>query len=579
MVFTTPVWVPKLPIDPPDSIPVAEFMRNETYGRYPIAKSRHPFTCGITKRTYSTTQLFERSECVARTLAKRMQWQPNEGTPWDKVLAIFSLNTIDYITAIYGVHRLSGIVTPANAAYSVDELTYQLKASGAKAMFTCTPLLEVALKACKNVGISEESIFLFDIPRADPVSKFPYASLEDLIKEGSQLAEIEELQWVQGQGARQTAFLCFSSGTSGLPKAVMISHYNVISNVLQHVTYESTARAKRGIATQAVTGFLPLSHIYGLVIAAHTMTWRGDQVIILPKFEFQDFLQSVQDFKIRQLLVVPPIIIQVLRFKDICAKYDLSSVKFVYCGAAPLGEETIRDMKNLYPDWTIAQAYGMTETATVVCSSSEDDVFTKSSGSLFPGTKAKIIDPEGKEITQHDQPGELLVQAPSVVLGYLNNEKATAETFVHQHDGRWIRTGDEAIVTLAPSGNEHVVIVDRIKELIKVKGHQVAPAELEAHILTHTHVFDCAVIQIPDERSGEVPKAFVVKSSSAESLTEEELARDIEKHVADHKASYKQLRGGVEFLDVILKSPSGKILRRLLRDKEREKRRGQGSRL
>ena len=115
----------------------------------------------------------------------------------------------------------------------------------------------------------------------------------------------------------------------------------------------------------------------------------------------------------------------------------------------------------------------MTETATVVCSSSEDDVFTKSSGSLFPGTKAKIIDLEGKEITQYDQPGELLVQAPSVVLGYLNNEKATAETFVHQHDGRWIRTGDEAIVTLAPSGNEHVVIVDRIKELIKVKVHNL----------------------------------------------------------------------------------------------------------
>lgn len=237
----------------------------------------------------------------------------------------------------------------------------------------------------------------------------------------------------------------------------------------------------------------------------------------------------------------------------------------------------------------------MTETATVVTSSSEDDVFTKGSGCLLPGTKAKIIDPEGKEITEHDKPGELLVQAPSVVLGYLNNEKATSETFVYHQDGRWIRTGDEAIVTVAPSGYEHVVIVDRIKELIKVKasdllslnpglaniaqGHQVAPAELEAHILTHPHVFDCAVIQVPDERSGEVPKAFVVKSSSAESLTDEELARDIEKHVADHKASYKQLRGGVELLEIIPKSPSGKILRRLLRDKERERRREQGAKL
>lgn len=579
MVFTSPSWVPQLPIDPPDSIPIAEFMRNEAYGRQPIAKSRHPFTCGITGRSYSAPELFERSESFARALAKRLQWQPNEGTPWDKVLAIFSLNTIDFVTAIYGVHRLNGIATPANAAYSSDELTHQLKASGAKALVTCTPLLEVALEAAKNVGIPEENIYLFDVPRAEPTSSFKHASVEDLINEGSRLAELEKIQWVQGQGARQTAFLCFSSGTSGLPKAVMISHRNVISNVLQHVTYDSVARRKKGVETQAVTGFLPFSHIYGLVIGAHTCTWRGDQVIVLPKFEFNDFLKSVQEFKIRQLLVVPPIIIQVLRFKDVCAKYDLSSVKFVYCGAAPLGEETISDMKKLYPDWTIAQAYGMTETATVVTSSSEDDVFTRGSGSLLPGAKAKIIDFEGNEVTEYDKPGELLVQAPSVVLGYLNNEKATSETFVHHKDGRYIRTGDEAIVTLAPSGHEHIVIVDRIKELIKVKGHQVAPAELEAHILTSPHVFDCAVIQVPDERSGEVPKAFVVKSSLAESLDEKKVANDIMKHVADNKASYKQLRGGVEFLEVIPKSPSGKILRRLLRDKEREKRRAEGAKL
>ncbi|RKL19653.1 hypothetical protein BFJ68_g3132 [Fusarium oxysporum] len=563
MVFTSPSWVPQLPIDPPDSIPIAEFMKNEAYGRQPIAKSRHPFTCGITGRSYSAPELFERSESFARALAKRLQWQPNEGTPWDKVLAIFSLNTIDFVTAIYGVHRLNGIATPANAAYSSDELTHQLKASGAKALVTCTLLLEVALEAAKNVGIPDENVYLFDIPRAEPTSSFKHASVEDLINEGSKLEELEKLQWVQGQGARQTAFLCFSSGTSGLP----------------HVTYDSAARQKKGVETQAVTGFLPFSHIYGLVIAAHTCTWRGDQVIVLPKFDFNDFLKSIQEFKIRQLLVVPPIIIQVLRFKDTCAKYDLSSVKFVYCGAAPLGEETIQDMKNLYPDWTIAQAYGMTETATVVTSSSEDDVFTKGSGSLLPGAKAKIIDLEGNEVTEYDKPGELLVQAPSVVLGYLNNEKATSETFVHHQDGRYIRTGDEAIVTLAPSGHEHIVIVDRIKELIKVKGHQVAPAELEAHILTSPHVFDCAVIQVPDERSGEVPKAFVVKSSLAESLDEKKVANDIMKHVADNKASYKQLRGGVEFLEVIPKSPSGKILRRLLRDKEREKRRAEGAKL
>ncbi|CAH0051033.1 unnamed protein product [Clonostachys solani] len=579
MVFSSPSWVPSLPIDPPDSIPISEFMQNEAYGRFPISKSRDPFTCGITHRTYSTSEFFQRAEYLARAFAKHLQWQPNEGAPWEKVVAIFSFNTIDFVTAIYGVHRLSGIVTPANAAYSAAELTHQLKSSGAKALITCTPLLSTALEASRSVGIPDENVFLFDIPEAEPSSRFQHATVEDLIVSGSGLGEIDQLRWVGGQGARQTAFLCFSSGTSGLPKAVMISHCNVISNVLQHVTFDSVAKARKGVTTQAVTGFLPFSHIYGLVIAAHTSTWRGDQVVVLPRFNFHNFLKSVQDFKIRQLLVVPPIIIQILQHKETCAKFDLNSVRFVFCGAAPLGEETIRDTRDLYPQWTIAQAYGMTETATVVTASSEDDVLTKGSGSLLPGAKGKIVDPEGKEVTQYDKPGELYVQAPSVVLGYLNNEKANAETFVHHSDGRWIRTGDEALVTLAPSGNEHVVIVDRIKELIKVKGHQVAPAELEAHILAHPHVSDCAVIQIPDDHSGEVPKAFVVKSSLAGSLTDDELASDIMKHVADHKASYKQLRGGVQFLELIPKSPSGKILRRLLRDKERDVKRAKGSKL
>jgi acyl-CoA synthetase (AMP-forming)/AMP-acid ligase II len=180
---------------------------------------------------------------------------------------------------------------------------------------------------------------------------------------------------------------------------------------------------------------------------------------------------------------------------DRCRKYDLSSVRLVTSGAAPLGEETVRDLQREYPGWCISQAYGkscilqttnrsfcflrtrpnlthgagMTETSTVVSWTSEDDVVIKSAGSLLPGAKAKIVSQDGSEVTQYDTPGELYVQAPSVVLGYLHNEKATDETFVYHIDGRWIRTGDEAIITLAPSGNEHLVIVDRIKELIKVK--------------------------------------------------------------------------------------------------------------
>lgn len=154
---------------------------------------------------------------------------------------------------------------------------------------------------------------------------------------------------------------------------------------------------------------------------------------------------------------------------DKLKQYDLSSVHSVFSGAAPLGEETVGNLNKIYPDWVVVQGYGMTETATVVSGTSEDDIYTRSSGSLLPGVKAKVMDPNGNEVTQLDTPGELWVQSPSVTLGYLNNEKATDETFVWDEDGRWIRTGDEVLFTLSPGGNEHLVILDRIKELIKVK--------------------------------------------------------------------------------------------------------------
>jgi len=222
----------------------------------------------------------------------------------------------------------------------------------------------------------------------------------------------------------------------------------------------------------------------------------------------------------------------------------------------------------------------MTETSTVVISSSMHDIVQGTSGSLAPGVRAKVMDPEGNEITEYNKPGELWLQSPSVVLGYLNNEKATSETFVWDEDGRWIRTGDEVIVTKSPLGNEHFTIVDRLKELIKTMGHQVAPAELEAHLLTHPAVEDCAVIAVPSDRDGEVPKAFVVKAGAyVGKKSDDEIKADIAKFVQDHKAHYKWLRGGIEFIEAVPKSPSGKILRRLLRDQEKEARRAKGAKL
>ncbi|KAI0130164.1 hypothetical protein BJ170DRAFT_618939 [Xylariales sp. AK1849] len=577
MVFTPPSWVPKLPFDPPDSITIGEFWSNEKYGRFPVDKSRNPFTCGITGKTYSTVEMKERFELLARSLAKRLGWRANEETPWDKIVGVYAFNSIDYIMTMFAIHRLSGIATPANAMYSASELEYQLKSSGAKALITCGPLLETALKAAKAVGIPEDKIFLME--GAWESKKVPYKTLDELIGEGKSLAEVEPLLWTSGQGARQVAFLCFSSGTSGLPKAVMIAHRNVIANMMQIRWHEAVAREMHGVDTQMTLGLLPLSHIYGLVVVAQAGIYRGDGLIILPRFELKSLLETIQRHKINFMYLVPPIIIQLLRNPEICSKYDLSTVRFVYTGAAPLGAETHTDVLKSFPGWNIGQGYGMTETSTVAISSGEHDIMVGTSGSLVPSTRAKVVGEDGREITELEERGELWIQSPSVTLGYLNNEKATAEAFVWDEDGRWMRTGDVAVVRRSEKGHEHFAIVDRMKELIKVKGHQVPPAELEAHLLTHPAVNDCTVIPVPDEHAGEVPKAFVVKSAAYGSKSDEETARDICKHVEEHKAKYKWLKGGVEFIDSIPKSPSGKILRRLLKDKEKDARRAAGAKL
>ncbi|KAK8102798.1 hypothetical protein PG984_015944, partial [Apiospora sp. TS-2023a] len=585
MIFHPPSWVPKLPFDPPNTTSIGEFWSEERYGRQSIASSRSPFACGVTGKAYSTSEMRERYELLARALSNRMGWGVNEDTPWDKVVCIHSLNSIDYIMSTFAIHRLNGIATPANAAYSPSELEFQLRSSGAKSIITCVPLLDTALKAAKAMGIAPDRIFIMQTGGSSSEG-LSHKTLDELIHEGRSLAPLESPAWAKGQGMRQVAYISYSSGTSGLPKGVMISHYNVIANIMQLRWFESVGRKQKGVETQVGLGVLPLSHIYGLIVIALSGIYRGDQIVILPRFELGGLLECIQRFKINQLFLVPPIIIQLLRNQPLCRKYDLSSVRYVYTGAAPLGIETHEDVVKSFPGWEIGQGYGMTETATVVLSSGENDILVGAAGSLVTACLAKIIDTEtGRpiEVTgadgEEEKRGELLLQSPSISLGYLNNERATAEAFIWDKDGRWIRTGDVAVVRRSKAGHQHFVIVDRIKELIKVKGHQVAPAELEAHLLTHPFVNDCTVIPVPDERAGEVPKAFVVKSpaAAAEGRSDEEITQAICKHVEDHKAHYKWLKGGVAFIDAVPKSPSGKILRRVLRDKERDERRVKGS--
>ncbi|KAJ5884526.1 hypothetical protein N7504_012098 [Penicillium tannophilum] len=566
----------------PDNIPISEFMLNEKYGRVPHGQSRDPYTCGLTGKTYSSKEMVDRVDFITRGLRKELGWVPSSGSEWDKTAVVFSLNTIDTMMLFWAVHQLEGVVAPASSSYSANELKHQLLDCKAKVLFTCVPLLPIALDAAAKAGFSKEQIYLIDVPQemlggTQPPSEFK--SVSQIAEAGKSLPPAEPVQWGPGEAARRTAFLCYSSGTSGLPKGVMISHRNVIANILQTTAFEQDYRDAQpqpanGLYTEIGQCLLPQSHIYSLVVVCHSGTYRGDQTVVLPKFDIKSYLASIHRFKITSLFLVPPVIINMMRNQKLCSQYDLSSVKSIFSGAAPLALELANDFLKIYPDVSIRLAYGLTETACVVSSSHPHDIWLGSSGSLFPGAEARIMSPDGQEITTYNTPGELLVRSPSVALGYLGNENATKETF---QDG-WMRTGDEAVVRISPSGAEHIFIVDRIKELIKVKGLQVAPAELEAHLLAHPDVADCAVVGIPDDTAGEVPKAIIVKSPSASS-DDEATIWAISKFVQDNKARHKWLKGGIRFVDDIPKSPSGKILRRFIRDQEKELRRKASARI
>ncbi|KHN95018.1 phenylacetyl-CoA ligase [Metarhizium album ARSEF 1941] len=585
MPFYPPSWVPQLP-EIPDSISLETFMFDKRYGRHPVHQSRAPFTDGLTGRAYSILDVKERVDFLSRALSKELSFKTQQGSEWDKVVACFSLNCIDYLTLAWAVHRLGGILTCVNASYNAGELRFQLKDSGAKAVFTCLPLLKTTMEAVEGIGIPRLRIFLHELASSitSGLCNPGLQTTDDLIRAGAKLPSFKpaDSDWRKGDGAKRIAFLCYSSGTSGLPKGVMISHRNVIANTIQFVVHGMPNREAikkqlgGGDYTESCLGLLPMSHIYGLVVVCHVGPYRGDGVVVLPRYDFKLLLQTIQDFKIEMLYLVPPMILHMTKQADIVKQFDMSSVRAAFTGAAPLREDTAKDFLRVLPNVVLLQGYGLTETSTVVCKTVPEDIYLGGSGSLLPGYVARIVTPEGEEVEEYNKTGELWVHSPSVVVGYLNNKKATDETFVIADDGlRYMRTGDEALVMKSQEGNEHIFITDRIKELIKVKGHQVAPAELEGHLLTHPAVNDCAVIAVPAEREGEVPKAFVVKKPGVKGV-DGDIIESIKKHVADHKSDYKRLRGGVEFVDAVPRNPSGKILRRLIRDTELAKaKRGQ----
>jgi 4-coumarate--CoA ligase len=280
----------------------------------------------------------------------------------------------------------------------------------------------------------------------------------------------------------------------------------------------------------------------------------GGTLVTLPRFDLESVLRLAQEHRMQRLFVVPPIVLALARHPLVDA-FDLSALELVLSGAAPLGPDLEAACASRL-GCEVVQGYGMTEMSPVSHFTPAGRQRRGAAGLTVPNTLCRIVDPATGADCAPDQTGELWVKGPQVMLGYLNNPEATAAIL---QDG-WLRTGDLARL----DADGYLFIVDRIKELIKVKGFQVPPAELEALLVAHPDVADAAVIGLPDEECGEVPVAFVVRAAGADPSPEE-----LQAFVAGHVASYKQLRR-VGFVDAIPKSPSGKILRRILRDREAE---------
>lgn len=426
--------------------------------------------------------------------------------------------------------------------------------------------MEVAAAAAKNAGIPKENLFLLEGELEG------YTTVKDLIEVGKSYGESGQIPAFKIPSGKKNkdvcGFLSFSSGTTGLPKAVcsqnrivystenvpqvMIAHQNVIAQCLQ-VAQITPASHKKVLAV------LPLFHITGLVHGLHLPVLINAEVVMLPTFTMPSMLQTIQDYKIGELLLVPPILIRLVRDK-IVDDYDLSHVTRFSSGAAPLSEEIIQLLKKKFPNTGFKQGYGMTESCSCITAhppEKYDYKYAHAVGTIVASTEVKIVKEDGTE-AKVGEPGEILARGPQIVMGYLNNEKATRETF--DEEG-FLHTGDSGVI----DDEGLITIVDRIKEMIKVKGIGVAPAELEDLLLGHEKVEDVAVLGIKDDYAGELPKAFVVPKPGVKG--DEELGRELMKYVRERKVRHKHIKE-IEFIDVIPKSASGKILRRILRDKQ-----------
>jgi acyl-CoA synthetase (AMP-forming)/AMP-acid ligase II len=495
---------------------------------------------GLTGDTITHGQLAAHVDRFAAALHAR-------GLRKGDVVAVFSPNTMWYPVVFHGIAAAGCVMSPINSLYTPEEIAFQLRDSGAKVLITVSPFLDRAQEATRKAPVDE--IIVMDGAEG-------HASLVDLLSSDAPSPQVEF------DPAEDLVALPYSSGTTGLPKGVMLTHRNLVADVSQ-----ARPLVELHEGDERIIAVLPFFHIYGLTVLMNQGLQWGGTVVSLPRFDLEQFLRVIQDEKITRAFVAPPIVLALAKH-PLVDQFDLSSLRSICSGAAPLDADLAqaaqdRLRKGAADGVTVVQGYGMTELSPVSHTTPDTsrlpagvtDVPKGSVGFALPNTECRLIDPATGTDAAAGERGELWVRGPQVMKGYLNNAQATADTL--DSDG-WLHTGDVAVV----DEQGCYTVVDRVKELIKYKGYQVAPAELEAVLLSSPDIADAAVIGIKDEATGEeLPKAFVVRSPGSE--IDEQGVMD---YAAARLAPHKKIRA-VEFIEQVPKSSAGKILRKDLKNR------------
>ncbi|MFI2760145.1 4-coumarate--CoA ligase family protein [Streptomyces echinatus] len=484
--------------------------------------------------TDGTTLTYEQVDRFHRRIAAGLA---DIGVRKGDVLALHSPNTIAFPTAFYAATRAGAAVTTVHPLATAEEFAKQLRDSAARWIVTVSPLLETARRAAEIAGCVREILVCDSAPG--------HRSLSDLLAFDGPEPRLDI------DPAEDIAALPYSSGTTGVPKGVMLTHRQIATNLAQ---LEPAVPAGPGDRILAV---LPFFHIYGLTALMNAPLRHGATVVVLPRFELDTFLAAIETHRITGLYVAPPIVLALAKHPAVSG-YDLSSLQYVLSAAAPLDAQLAHACAQRLGLPPIGQAYGMTELSPgthVVPLDRLHDAPAGTVGRLIAGTEMRIVslDDPGKDLGTGEA-GEILIRGPQVMKGYLGRPDATAAMI--DTDG-WLHTGDVGHT----DADGWLFVVDRVKELIKYKGFQVAPAELEALLLTHPGIADAAVIGALDDDGNEIPHAFVVRHAGAGELTE----NDVLLHVAERVAPYKRVRR-ITFIDTVPRAASGKILRRQLRE-------------